>query len=53
MDKVAQTSSFGTMGRDWPEVMMKISICSAGLPVEAAAAVIAAQHSSGKRKRED
>jgi hypothetical protein len=53
MDKVAQTSSFGTMGREWPEVMMKISICSAGLPVEAAAAVIAAQHSSGKRKRED
>lgn len=56
MEKVVVTSSFGSLGREWPEVMLQIIIFVAGVPETSAAAAIEAQQrapcsAGGKRKR--
>jgi hypothetical protein len=51
---VVVTEEFGTLAKGWPEVMLKINICTAGV-AEASAkpAIEASQRISGKRKRDE
>lgn len=50
---VTVTPMFGTISKEWPEVMFKISIFTAGVSEASAVAAIEAQRLCGKRKRED
>lgn len=56
MDKVVITPAFGSLGREWPEVMLKINVFVAGVSASSAAAAIEAQrlarrNGGVKRKR--
>jgi speckle-type POZ protein len=49
---VIVTEKFGTLGKEWPEVMLKINLCMAGVSeTSAKPAIEASQRASGKRKR--
>lgn len=58
MEQVAATAMFGTLAKDWPEVILKISLFTAGVPVsKAMASSIAApplpEEPPQKRKRDE
>ena len=50
MNEVVKTSSFGLVSQKWPEVMLKISICVAGVSESCAGAAMEAQQNAAKRK---
>jgi len=46
------TEEFGTLAKEWPEVMLKINLCIAGVAeASATPAILASQRRSSKRKR--
>jgi len=48
---VVVTEKFGSLAKEWPEVMLKINICVAGVSeASAKPAIAASQRASGKRK---
>eukprot|EP00931_Biecheleriopsis_adriatica_P088513 TRINITY_DN62817_c0_g1_i1.p1 TRINITY_DN62817_c0_g1~~TRINITY_DN62817_c0_g1_i1.p1 ORF type:complete len:493 (-),score=88.51 TRINITY_DN62817_c0_g1_i1:158-1636(-) len=52
--EVVVTQSFGKLAKDWPEVMLKINLCTAGVAeASATPALEASQRASGKRKRDE
>merc|ERR1712232_1213559 len=48
------TEDFGTLAKEWPEVMLKIDLCMAGVSeASAKPAIEASQRASSKRKRSE
>lgn len=52
VDQVMATSSFGSLAKDWPEVMLKISVFNVGVTPSTACAAMEVVRSSKKRKCE-
>lgn len=58
MDVVMVAPMFGRLSKEWPAVMLKIAIFTAGVPETSASAAFEAQQEAprselGKRKREE
>jgi len=51
---VIVTEAFGQLGKEWPDVMLKVNLCMAGVAeANAKPAIEASQRASNKRKREE